>query len=187
MLLAIVAGMAAAFLPVVFKAGDLGDLLLIESSIVLVSMILVLVRRKTVRERCARCGSDVEAHFLATTLPPRIQGPISPISRFGRLPGPTCRICTDLESDRAARYPVLTKFDDNLNPQVTCPLCGRHLRKAQTYNSLVPGTERTRGFMCRSPLNVSCARLAKRSNPQKAESLSTSAGPQSPQSPKRDP
>ena len=62
-LLSILAGLAAALLPMVLQTHDWLRLLLIESCVVLAAMLLVLVRQKNIRERCVICGSDVETHF----------------------------------------------------------------------------------------------------------------------------
>lgn len=112
-LLAVFGAVASGLVTVLTAKKDPYLFLGVESGVILVLMVLELVRRKSIRERCAKCGSDIETHFLATTLPPRQSHANSEMIR--RLEesenGPTCRVCTDLESDRASRYPTFTKFD----------------------------------------------------------------------------
>jgi len=157
-----VAGIAAAVLPVLIKAKDWIGLLWIESAVVVVSMILVLVRQKSVRERCVICGSDVQATFMATTIPPSEWQ-----SRYNirRREGPVCRVCTDLPSDRALKYPWFTKFDELNNEERKCYQCHRIMRAS--FLNPVPerpdeGVPIRCSFICKYPNSMQCEKLAKK-------------------------
>lgn len=160
-LLSILAGLAAALLPMVLQTHDWLRLLLIESCVVLAAMLLVLVRQKNIRERCVICGSDVETHFLATSLPAsQWKG------RFNqyREEGPICRICTDLESDRAERYPWLTKFDETKNRLSECAQCHRKMRTSFLHwfvTSQDPRGSVQRELRCKHPWSKRCQEIAK--------------------------
>ena len=170
-LLAIIAGVAAAILPALIKANDWVDFLWIESSIVLVSMVLVLARRKTTRDCCAICGSDVETHFLSTANPePRAaRGAITlqDMRSFGGAiqEGPVCRSCTHLDGDRLKHYPWGTKFDDSKNPKRECCRCHRMMRAAFLEGSATVndyGERLKYSWWCRFPHSKQCEKLAKR-------------------------
>lgn len=166
-LLSILAGLAAALLPMALQTRDWSGLMLVESSVVLSSMLLVLVRQKTIRERCVCCGSDVETHFLATRLPRDAHTMRDrSILRIAQLAdGPICRVCTDLPSDCATRYPFFTRFDDRLNPIRKCHRCGRRLRQAMMTQ--VQGKDK---WECLYPQRHRCNKLScKREEPTQAD------------------
>lgn len=171
MLLAIFGALAAGLAAHLLGLRDVPLFLEVELGIILVCCILEIVRQKSVRERCVICGSDVETHFLAASLPPSEWE-----RRFNtrRREGPVCRVCTDLKPDRARRYPCLTKFDDLANPMRKCFECGRVMRTSFLEQYVVSTSSEERdpitGFVrarecdwiCRFPQSKICEKLLRK-------------------------
>jgi len=164
MLLAISGALAVGLAPTLIGAKNPALLAGVESAIVLICCVLEVVRRKSVREECDECGSDVEAEFISTTQSQRHK--------------PLCRVCTDLETDRAMNYPWLTKFDAVKNGLRECCQCHRRMRVAFLKPSVVEVSDA--GAVLR------CDLVCKFPQSKRCEKIATQATPRSPRSPKRD-
>jgi hypothetical protein len=89
-----------------------------------------------------------------------------------RREGSVCRVCTDLPSDRASKYPWFTKFDDLNNEERECHQCHRIMRASFLDHAVLAflddGRPSKYGLVCKFPQSRLCEKIAKRLPPSLA-------------------